>query len=186
LTSGPTWGTGVCGSDVVFTAASSQYISVASPPVVGDSTAFTVCLWEKTSARRRTRFTARATAAPNEPVFYISVNENAAGDVEFGMRDNSGLGGAFPTKTGLSLNDGNWHHICGVQNTKSERAIFTDGVWRVSDTTTIGTLTLNTANVGKFQRTTSSNFMDGSLDQVRVYSVALTTAQIQNIYNNNQ
>jgi hypothetical protein len=87
--------------------------------------------------------------------------------------DGTDAGSATTTN---SVDDGAWHHIVLVSGASSQ-TIYMDGM--VSGT---ATETLNTAN-GTLEIGRSSAFINGSIDDVRIYSRAITGAEVAALYN---
>lgn len=86
-----------------------------------------------------------------------------------------------PTAT-VAVNDGNWHHVVGTRVKQGTIQIFVDGTLRgtATDTTTVST----TNNVALFIgcRGGSSQFFNGSVDDVRIYNRILQASEIANLY----
>lgn len=185
LHNSPTWNTTTAksGNCLTFAAASSQYVTAATPPIIGNSAVFSVSLWFKTTATTAgMKIFSEGRSSSDNPAIYLSVNENATGDVEFGYSDNSAVWGGI-SPAAASLNDGNWHHVVLVSRSKSNRELYVDNVSKGTDTTAIGTLTLDRESFGAQQRSTVASYFTGDIDQIRVYAAtALTTTQIGNIY----
>lgn len=80
----------------------------------------------------------------------------------------------------ITINDGNWHFIA-VTYDGTTVALYVD---TVADSTM--NLTLNTISGGQFQIGCNINdgeFIEGAIDDVRVYSTVLTATQLGLIYN---
>jgi len=82
---------------------------------------------------------------------------------------------------GFGVTDGNWHHVAMTweQNTVNGFKSYLDGVLVAERTSSNSPIPNQTYNLllGAYQ--TSAEFMNGSLDQVRVWSVARTAGEIQ-------
>ncbi|MEE9167479.1 MAG: LamG-like jellyroll fold domain-containing protein, partial [Candidatus Neomarinimicrobiota bacterium] len=76
---------------------------------------------------------------------------------------------------GNDVNDGNWHHAALVYD-GSEFFAYVDGELQWSQTKSINT-TLGSFSIGR--SLWSTNFFDGFIDEVRIWNVARTQAQIQ-------
>lgn len=177
---GSNWVAGKTGSAFSFNG-TNNYITTDSYQVANNN-AFTVAGWIKTSSTANARIYYEGSSLSSSRYMYIDVNENVTGDAEFCIDDDSTAFGC-PTVTGLNLNDGQWHHIAGVQSSKSSRTLYVDGVARASNSTTIGTITVNRSTMGANRGTSVSQYLNGTLDDVRVYDSALTPAQIAALYN---
>jgi len=156
-------------------------ISVGS--IVGNSSAFTMSAWFKTtSTQTPMKLLAEGNSLNNTPIIYIDANEVTVGDVQFGIRDDSNVSGSI-TYSG-SHNNGLWHYLVGVQSAKNSRELYVDGVSRGTNTTALGTFTLNTGNIGAINRVAIQMFFAGGADEVRISSVARDACWIGTEYNN--
>lgn len=191
LTAGPTWGTGTCGSDVVFTAANSQYIAIANDAsgiigtfITAAPKQFSISAWFKTTLTTSECIYSEGKAgASDTPFIALAVNDSAVGGVDFLIRDDSGNDGRYGSTT-KTYNDGNWHHAVLVQRATNDKEIYVDGASQGTNTTQCdfsgGQLTV--ANIGRLERQSIGNYFDGSIDQVRVYNIALTAGQVSSLY----
>ncbi|MEI7420845.1 MAG: glycine-rich protein, partial [Prolixibacteraceae bacterium] len=89
-----------------------------------------------------------------------------------------------PKSTGISLADNNWHHIAfsfnsGVTNGSY---IYIDGVLKLTTTYTILNQT-NGVGIGNGSLTPNQQNFTGSIDEVRIWNVARTQAQVQSAMN---
>jgi hypothetical protein len=189
LTNGVTWVTSGCkrGNCVRFNDAVSQYIALAndSAGIIGNMTAWTFSGWFKSTTTNTSTLYGEGNTGTTNQLIKVAVSENAAGDGSYQYRDDSVVSGSTVT-IALSLNDGNWHHVCAIQSSKSSRTLYIDGTQRATQTTAIGTLSLNTANIGVFERTSKTNYMLGDLDEFRIYKRALTSTECNTLYSNGQ
>jgi uncharacterized repeat protein (TIGR01451 family) len=107
----------------------------------------------------------------------------------FGMRLSSGVTNVL---SGSSVNVGEWHHVAGkFDNTTGTQTLYIDGelISTVTNAAWIGeTIEADSSlwngkfEVGRLSRTGSSiQHFSGSIDEVRVFDVALTDSQIQQI-----
>ncbi|MCI0401405.1 MAG: DUF2341 domain-containing protein [Gammaproteobacteria bacterium] len=151
--------------------------------IVGNSTAFTASAWFRTSATAIAKIWAEGNSTTTTPVTNVQVNEPAAGDVRFSVRDDASADGTV-TFSGGSYNNGSWHHVVGVQRAKNDRELFIDGVSKGTSTVSLGTVTLNTGNIGANERTTLSNYLSGLVDEVRVSNIARSAAWVATEFKN--
>lgn len=77
---------------------------------------------------------------------------------------------------------GEWHHLSGTYDGTTARA-YIDGVEVCSGSGNIGTILDTTARfrIGAADRGASDHYMDGRIDDVRVYNRALSTSEIQSL-----
>jgi len=111
---------------------------------------------------------------------------NASGRIGFGMADDAGIMSTNP------VNDGNWHHVALSHNFQTGfTEVWVDGVLNSTGTRQAGVSMPNkflgfgvTADDGA----ATDRYLNGTLDDVRIYDRVLTSSQIQAIYaveNNN-
>lgn len=79
----------------------------------------------------------------------------------------------------IPINDGNWHHVAMVYDPTAtlQVSLYVDGVLDIAGNLTIPVNTLSTfVRIG--QRVDGLHFFNGKIDEYRLWSVALTQAQI--------
>ena len=78
----------------------------------------------------------------------------------------------------VNVNDGTWHHVTATRNnTSGAMAVYVDGVLRGSGTGATGTRSAPPSlRIGCIQ--TGNNFLNGTIDDVRLYDHILTTNEI--------
>jgi hypothetical protein len=104
------------------------------------------------------------------------------GAARFQLRD---TGGDETILTGTAINDDQWHHIVGVRDVNLDQVrLYVDSVEVDSDTddTTAGFDSLLNLNIGWLNLDAGYHF-DGTLDNVALYSRALTQAEITAHFN---
>ncbi|HTY03563.1 MAG TPA: retention module-containing protein, partial [Rhodocyclaceae bacterium] len=105
---------------------------------------------------------------------------NSTGKIGLGMADNAGV------MSTTSVNDGQWHQVVITHNfTTGGTLIYVDGTQEASSTLLAGMVAPNkflgfgvTADDGA----TSDRFLNGALEDVRIYDSVLTSSQAQAIY----
>lgn len=181
LVNAPSWVVGISGSALTFSAASSQNVNIPSS-VIGNASAFTINLWFNNNDSTTGMLYGEATAGSANPRIFVDIND-PAGNIGFGVLDDSGNDG-FLSTSGLSLNNNNWHMATAVMYDVSHRDIFIDGVFKAGNNSNLpSNRTTNDANIGVLHNNAFNNYLNRTVDQVRIYNVAITTAQIVNIYN---
>lgn len=94
---------------------------------------------------------------------------------------------SYNITSSTNLNDGIWHHIVGTYN-GSKMSLYVDGNLKSTSTNYSGVLPLNDDSVwiGRHWNASSTgNFFNGSIDEVRIYSRALSPEEINASYNAN-
>ncbi len=94
------------------------------------------------------------------------------------------IGGTNPEYllcSGGILYDSKWHHLVGTWTSGLDRKVFVDGREICSDHP-IGSIKPSTANLYIGRGINTGNTLYGSLDEVRIYAVGLSSAQIKKLY----
>jgi hypothetical protein len=108
---------------------------------------------------------------------YIFINANAT--VSAGSATNNV---SATSTTVATIKAGQWHHVVAVFNTATDRTVYLDGGNSVQDTTSNTPTGLNNTVVGATGKSSPDNFFNGTIDDVRVYSRALTAAEVLRLY----
>ena len=161
---------------------SSSYIS-ASIPFLNARVTSAVSLWIKytdTGAYKSVFNDYSNTANFNHNII---VNQPSTGNLRF-FSAYGGSGGYVTFETnGLTLNDGNWHHIVGTVDV-STRVYkgYVDGVEVGSMTVSSNAWTGTTQNL-QIGRQEAGAYFNGSIDQVRIFNKALNSTEVTTLYN---
>lgn len=88
------------------------------------------------------------------------------------------VGGDTTLASSVNINDGAWHHVAATRNnTSGAIVVYVDGVLRGSGTGPTGLRTFPPGlRIGSLQ--TGNNFLNGTLDDVRLYDRILTGSEI--------
>lgn len=193
-----TQSTGVLGNDAFFTAANSEFLSVADNAALGFTTALSISFWVKQTTLGTNRamigkwtyqtdgeFAIQTGwADPNEITMYIATSAADSGTgcrVTFGNVD-----------IGLQMDEDIWYHIAiiydGTQTGDANRLkLYQDGVLKDSNTVT-GAVPASMIDggadffLGKFGGSLTRYF-DGELDEVVLWNRAITEAEVDLLYN---
>jgi len=114
-------------------------------------------------------------------------------DVPYGLNITSGGKGqimfmsnntTYSATSTTSINDNKWHYLIGTYDGETLK-IYVDGVFEDDDTDPSGNLPTDTGSVriGADYQTTPANFFNGSIDEVRIFSRALSPEEINASYN---
>jgi len=74
-----------------------------------------------------------------------------------------------------------WYHLTATRSGNLFSFYINAGTPATS-TTVIGTTTVNTFNIGRFVKTTAGNYINATIDDVRIYNRALSTTEISTLY----
>ncbi|MEM1304621.1 MAG: LamG domain-containing protein, partial [Planctomycetota bacterium] len=165
----PAWTTGVRGYALQFDGSSDVETDANfDPPAVGS-----VSFWLR----------AAATPTGNERLFGVAnsweARTDATGAVYFDLH--AGAGGIFSTPAGV-LSPGRWRHVVAVYDSVDDTySTYVDG-----ELVGAGSVTLDdqdgSSRLSFGTRNGSTERFNGDMDDVRVYSVELTLAEVQELY----
>ena len=171
-----TYVTGKVGAQAAQFNGTSSYVSI--PRSVTDD--FTVAMWVKTTD------TAGTAGAQWWSGKGLVDGEVGGGGADWGTAIVNGkfvLGvgstsGDTTIASSVNINDGAWHHVAATRNnTSGAMAVYVDGVLRGSGTGATGSRTFPPSlRIGSLQ--TGGNFLNGTLDDVRLYDRILTATEI--------
>lgn len=113
-----------------------------------------------------------------------------ADDIFWGWLDASGRIGVsvandFTTKSSVAVNDGNWHHVVLTRDhLAGTYGIYIDGALNASGAIATGTIGTAFSSLGRIEDTGGSpEYLDGQLDEVRIYDQVLSAAQVTEAMN---
>ncbi|GIW62073.1 MAG: hypothetical protein KatS3mg089_0925 [Patescibacteria group bacterium] len=82
------------------------------------------------------------------------------------------------------INDGNWHHVCGVYDRDTSLNAYTDGQLTSSNTSFSSAVNYDISNASNFAIGNGSpGYLSGQLDEIQVFNYALTANQVKSLYN---
>jgi hypothetical protein len=149
------------------------------PEIVGD-VSYTLSAWVYLESYPAGRGIDAASVVGHASAEGFGVQIEGGGVVNFGYRSNSN----FSTTTGLALNT--WYHIACVRDISAvDMSIYIDGVVdnTLAYSATLLDVTATTAEVQIGNAATRIGYLDGFIDDVQIWSKALTQAEIQkNMY----
>ncbi len=94
----------------------------------------------------------------------------------------TGVGKYKPFSTTV-VNDGKWHHGVGVWTSETLRDVYVDGVFEKTDIVSLAfDVAVNQWGIGVNNNSVPAHFFNGDIDDVRIYSGALTMADIRALY----
>lgn len=184
LVNTPSWEAGKCGNGLAFAAASSEHATIINSPIIGGASVFTISAWAKSSANVYQIIYSEASTGSDIPSITISLaGQNDTFYCQY--RDDGSNDGSFGTAD-LNSDDGNWHHIVFVQRATNDRELFIDGTSRATNATDCSSgFTLTQSEIGRIQQSGfTGDYMDGSIDQLRVYvGRAFTGGEVTALFN---
>ncbi len=188
---------GKWGNAIRLTGANSQYLKRVSAPAdqlpINKHPALTVSLWAKVDGmlagnNDKRLFTEASNGGNNQPVLFISTaSDGASANVDLFTRDADGnIVNPHPKGSRGGL-DNTWHHVVYVQQATGERVFYIDGVLDTFDPpiaarSEAGWEVMNTTAIGATLRQTAGAFLTGDIDDVALWSRALSAAEVTQIY----
>jgi hypothetical protein len=141
-------------------------------------TAFSIEFWFRHTMTTRGTFYSEGNNSNATPYLYINTTGAGNGLTVYWRNDATTAVGI--THQNLGLNDDQWHHAVLVQEAANLRRLYVDGVASdTTDTTDIGTITLNTATIAMLSRGGSSEFpLNGYLDEFSFHGRALSADEV--------
>lgn len=173
-----TWANGKFGSSYSGNATGDYAIYPSTVYKLLTNSAYTISLWFKTSSVTNQNAYAEVNSGTTR---YGGIAVNNDGSVSAYIVGGSGDG----TITDSSTNyiDGKWHHVVMVQSSASSRTLYIDGKFINTNSTNIGTVTLDYAAIGTFYNGGANDSFFGQIDDIRLYTSALTQGQAMYLFN---
>ena len=166
---------------------SSSLMTITDGGIGANGTArvsFSVSLWIKTTASNQS---AIISDYGTNYGFYIQMESSASGGAgKLSIASNYSGGLNYRTAGTAAINDGNWHHLVLVNNTSDNtQKLYIDGntTPAISHSLSTGTKTANAIQVGYYTGYVGQYNFNGNIDQIRLFSSALSSSQVTQLYN---
>jgi len=178
-----TYASGNYGQAAVFNG-SSSLVELPTSSVAGNI--LSVSLWFNSTSNDSPigLFSARGATSPSVR-FIITLNRNASGDGTIGLDSGSSTNFIILGTYDGDYNDGNWHHVvASINYTTKDFIVYIDGVSRISgNNSSISTShSIDKVYLGSNY---SSQYLNGKIDQVRIFNKALSSSEVTSLYNEN-
>lgn len=163
---------------------SNDYVTLVDDPLDMDMHDFTITTW------------INATNSPAQPFFIdkrrtwsqttagYTLLANTNGYIELRLAD--GVDGPYSFVGNSNILDNNWHHLAAIVNrSKSIVKLYVDGKLEGSQTINSALDSLNNSNVVRLgtKDLSTTNALNGKIDEVKIYNFALSDEQIYLDYN---
>ena len=159
-----------------------QYLTTAAAPVAVVPLTM-ACWFNSKSIAANQRLVGLYSTAGARPYWDISARGADAGDpIGLTVFDAVSAVQATVSTTGYSANT--WHHACGVFTSATSRTIYLDAGSSATGTTNIvPNQTINASRIGVFidSRGILSQYLNGSIAEVGIWSAALTAAEVASL-----
>ncbi len=181
LTNGATWGTGRNAGAVLLDGVN-DFVELGNPLLLRLTGSMTVSAWVNSATFPRDD-AAIVSKRTSSKIGYQLDTTVDRGPRTIGFKLTNSSGGDMFRYGATTLQANTWYHVTGVYNAAtSQLHVYLNG--QLDDGTLLGTVTSaqqnSSANVQIGRRPGSNNFnLNGRIDDVRIYSRALTLAEIQ-------
>lgn len=193
LTNTPTWGPGKFGSGINFASASSQYISIADfADYDFPNTTFSVSFWFKTSTTALQYILGKTGPASNNGGWGVGIAVGGTtGKMGIVTKNTGATTNCIFRETSSTVTDGRWHHCVVIFTTDSVTSANNTATIYIDGRTDQGSLTLSGVSDGTAGgsqplliggRGTATSYLNGSLDNVRIYNRRLFITEILKLY----
>ncbi len=171
---------------------SSDYVETTNMSQLDSSSELTICSWVNLntigttdSADDGAIFSRDTNLVDEQILFWYNVNADGTGDhtYSFDVGDTVVASNRINGTVDIAV-AGKWQYVCGVMN-GTYRGLYVDGILNASrNDATQTTVLSSTANARIGGWSFSANFdLNGKMDDVRVYSKALSASEIKRLYN---
>jgi hypothetical protein len=173
LVNGPQWKPGIAGFSVAFDGFT-QYVGLSPGPILGSASNFTVEAWVNWSGM------------PGLGAIY---SEAGGIDVIDLYLDNGtpvlllSTGGPNMLRASRPVPTFSWHHVAAVLQAGPGASLYIDGQMVASAPMNAPNPTASEAAIGRSPSGGGTRYFSGALDEVRVFTSARTSLDIQNDYN---
>jgi len=151
---------------------SADYLNLGNDPQFDFTGGFSASLWVKTSKTNNRQYLLNKENGVDGAGYWIEIN-NGVPRVRF-----PGLSNAGPYAAASNISDGTWHHIVASYEAGVVQ-LWVDGTLEQEQTGLSGLIYENAgSDTWLGARTTGSRYFQGTLDEVRLYSYALTPAEV--------
>ena len=154
-------------------------VSVADSATLSSTSSMSMSAWVKTSTGQSTKgvVTRGASGVQYDAMLYLS--GGASPFVDFYIKNSAGTADNIASYS-FNYADSAWHHYVGIFN-GDYLYLYIDGILRESKNTALTNIrdSVNPLTIGSGFNT----YFDGSVDDVRIYNYAVTTAQVKTLYN---
>ena len=167
---------------VDFQSADSDYASMVDSADFTLGTSFTLMAWIKTSDSQGEIIANFESGAPYQGFSWAIGASLNDGKQELYCADT--LVGGFDKDDGNAVNTGSWIHLAVTRN-GSDITWYQNGVQSATDTTTNQTCgdSSDAPNLARDTNSSPTRYLNGTIDELRIYKQVLTAAQIASAMN---
>ena len=183
LTNSPTWVDGKVGKALSFDG-TDDWVDIGSSSSLNASTDYTISMWVYNAAGSDTYPTLlnRATQATNNGFFWIYTTGTNEADLNFQYADGTNF---VSTTFSGALSTNTWQHVVFTfDNASKALKLYINGSQFSTTRTLTGSLPIDdgTLYLGTYNGTATNYSFLGYLDEVRIYTSALSAGGVTNLY----
>lgn len=183
LTNSPTWVDGKVGKALSFDG-TDDWVNIGSSSSLNASTDYTISMWVYNAAGSDTYPTLlnRATQATNNGFFWIYTTGTNEADLNFQYADGANF---VSTTFSGALSTNTWQHVVFTfDNASKALKLYINGSQFSTTRTLTGSLPIDdgTLYLGTYNGTATNYSFLGYLDEVRIYTSALSAGGVTNLY----
>ncbi|MFC1704869.1 LamG-like jellyroll fold domain-containing protein, partial [Nanoarchaeota archaeon] len=182
--SGATWNStaGYEGKGAYEFDGTNDFINISNATNLQLKGTLSVSAWVKTTDVNNTEIISKGGSSGNWEWILLKYNTD---ELLFATSQCSGTDYLSYTTDGLSINDGNWHHIVGTASSSAVK-IYVDGAYVGQNTSTAGTVCAGGAEEVKIGYPTLANrdHFNGTIDEVMIFNKTLSAEQVKALYAN--
>jgi len=174
-----TYGNGRFGQAAEFSGGSSGSIVIPNSTNLAQQNNYTFSAWFKTDTTGVTQ-TIYAFNSPSTFQSAIFIHSNGTNNIRI-----FSAGSNYYSSNNVYTNN-QWYHIAVTKSSANGIVAYLDGNVIINEPTATANNTQASAGdnrIGGYKTTATSSTFDGSIDQVRIFSTALTSAQVSQLYN---
>ena len=157
----------------------SSYISAGNPTALQFTDSFSISGWFKSSSSSSSAIVSKDANASGR-CYLVQLNSLSPGTLRFRIFVSNV---SVTIDHGTGLNDNNWHHFVCVYEKGVGISLYIDN-GTPGFTATTGTIDNDAVDFNIGRRGDGLNYFDGQIDEVALWSRALSTSEISTLYNN--
>ena len=179
LNSGAFWGSRGLQFDGV-----DSYVLMSRSSILANLNTYTLSLWFNADSVKTTEGVPYSEGGGSgvQPFLIVQVdNDSVDGNIAYSHKDNAN-NRVDLICNGENLSDDKWHHIAVVRYAVNSWELFIDGASKDTDTTSIGTTTVNNVRLGHMYTAAAWNPYKGVTNNYSLYNRGLDASEVAQLY----